>query len=369
MAERIGEYKILKRPKQYTVCEQDVIGETVGYKLGYRLVLSHFRGARLELDRNWEYTLEGSNPASLRMRSLDCGDTYKINHENWKDIKSADFCIRRNLVFLLIVQSQNINILCFYILTLDGELVSENRTEFGTKTSSLGINKAHFVIDAQSTAVNLLIETSAFRGVSEKTRVSATPGISLIPMEERVWYECKCFRSKPIKTSGMRSNSYDAAILREDELFYLQLESNVPRVLNLYNIKSQTNTEIALQTPRGPQHSESDLNLISSTYCIDHKRHKILVPYTRLQSFFSHHLLLRIFSMSGLMEREIVIWECERCPDLGLPTMYPVRSIATWSWPMEPISSTLTDDGRLLVTWFSGSNHSGDVFSTLTRLS
>ena len=346
------------------VQKQVAIGETVGYKLADRTVMSSFRGAKLELDRNCEYSFEGNNAATLRMRGLDCTDTFSIKHRDWREIKLVDLCIRRNLVILLIVQGQSSNTLSLYILTLNGELVTENRTEFGNKSASLGLNKAHFVMDAQSTALNLLIETNSFRRSSEMYRVNATPGISLISMEEREWNECK-----PIITYRQRPNTHVEAILRGDELFFVPLESNVPRLLYMYNIKSKTNNEIVLQTPRGPQLSEeNNPNLLSSACCIDHKHNKILVPYTKLQSFFSHQLLLRVFSMSGLMEREIIIWECEKCPELGLPAEYPVQSIATWSWPMEPISSTLTEDGRLWVTWFSGPNNSGEVFATLSRL-
>ena len=368
MAKRLGEYSILKRHRQIKVENEIVIGETVGYKLAGSVDRSNFIGAKLELDRNWEYSLEGSNPAYLYLRSLDGECKVRVEHNNWKEIKLADLCIRNNLVFILIVHANRLNTLSLYILTLDGELVTENRTEFGSKSASLRLSKAQFIIETKSKAVNLLIEFSSFRQDSLKYRVYAKPGLSLITTEERTWYECK-FKGKPTNSSESSYNATGEAVLREDQLFYLQKESKVPRIFYLYNFKSQTSSEVILQPPVGVQRSEeSDYNLISSTYCIDYKRNKILVLNTKLEKFFNHHLLLRIFRMSGLMEREILIWECEKCPALGLPEEYPVQSIATWSWPMEPISSTLTEEGGLWVIWFSGPNNSGNVFATLSQL-
>ena len=75
------------------------------------------------------------------------------------------------------------------------------------------------------------------------------------------------------------------------------------------NFKSQDSREIVLQFGNGFLYSEEkEANLLSSTFCIDAKHNKILVPYAKLRGFFKHHLILRVFNMNGNdLEKEELI--------------------------------------------------------------
>ena len=250
-----------------------------------------------------------------------------------------------------------------YILTLNGELVSQKKTQFGNRNKSLQIKTANFVLDSHS--VCLFLKTDSLTNANEQERVKLTPGSVLILMSERVWYSC----SLENKSIG-KTTPYWCPVLRDDDLFYLQQTSNRPRIVHVYNFKSQDSREIVLQFGNGFLYSEEkEANLLSSTFCIDAKHNKILVPYAKLRGFFKHHLILRVFNMNGMIEKEELIWVCENFHDtMGDSNLFPVNNFASWSWPVEPINIVLTDNDDVLITWFSGCVRSGCVFSTLTKL-
>ncbi|KAI6660551.1 hypothetical protein LOD99_14135 [Oopsacas minuta] len=362
MAKSVGKYKVLANPNQSDKDKQEVIGESDMYKMEDYIALSDFRGVKIESGRNWDYSFEKKR---LHVRGLDCGSNFSVTHKDWNDIKIVDIILNGNLVYLLIVQNQHPNTLSIYILTLNGEIVTKNITEFGTRNKAWKINNASFVTDSQS--VCLLIKTISLSASKELERVRVTTGSTLILMNERVWYEC-CLKDKRL---NIQPSKDDSPLIIDDDLFYLQQNGNRPRILQLYSLKNKSpvGREIVLQLVNEFKHSEEmEANLISSTYCIDYKHNKILVPYTRLRGFFNHELILRMFSMNGLIEREEIIWECEKCQDIGDSNIFPIHNFSTWSWPFEPINIVLTDNGGVLITWFSGSARSGSIFSTLTKL-
>ena len=366
MANRAGNYKVLKNPNQTDVTKQVVIGETAGYKMRDDLPLAEFRGAKLECGRNWEYSFEGRK---LVMRGLGNNDMVSVTHKDWRDIKIIDFILTSDFVYLLIVQT-NANILFMYILTLNGEFVTQTKTQFGDRHKSVKIKIANFVLDSHS--VCLFLKTDSLTNANEQERVKLKPGSMLILMSERVWYSC-CLENKQKGRSSINIYNltpYWSPVLRDDDLFYLQQTTNRPRIVQVYNFKSRESREIVLQFGNGFIYSEEkEANLLSSTYCVDEKQNKILVPYTKLRGFFKHHLILRVFNMNGMIEKELVIWVCENFREtMGDPNVVTVDNFATWSWPVEPIHIVLTDNRDVLITWFSGSVRSGCVFSTLTKL-
>ena len=366
MAKRAGNYEVLKNPNQTDKKKQVVIGETTGYRMREDIALVDFRGAKLECGRNWEYSFEGRK---LIMRGLGNSDLVSVTHKDWRDINIIDFILTSDFVYLLIVQSTNPNTLSMYILTLNGELVTQKKTQFGQRNKSLNIRTANFVLDSHS--VCLFLKTDSLTSANEQERVKLTPGSVLILIAERVWYSCSLENKQKggnfISISS--TTPYWSPVLRDDDLFFLQQTSNRPRIVQVYNFKSQDSREIILQFGNGFLYSEEkEANLLSSTYCIDEKRNKILVPYTQLRGFFKHHLILRVFNMNGMIEKEEVIWVCENLHDtMGDSNIFPVNNFATWSWPVEPINIVMTDNGDVLITWFSGSVRSGCVFSTLTK--
>ena len=340
------------------------MGETLGFDMQSQVPMSEFRGAKFDVHSHWGYSFEGNN---LCMKSLLTNDQLRIERSDWRDIKMLDFCISENLLYLVMVHKQRTSTLCLYVLTLTGVLVTLAETEFGTYRSAQSIDSVHLVQEPHS--VSLFVETYSRTSAAEMRRVELRPGRTLINMNELAWYECRCY--KDLCTRGKSGErSYGVPKMAVDEMYYQVQESNRPRLLQVYNFNTQLSREVVLRSAmRLGYTEEADAELISSAFCIDTRRDRILVPYARLRRFFDHHLILRIFSMNGLMERELFIWDCEANRYLGLPGI-PMLANApnTWSWPIEPIEIVVTEDGQVLVTWISGSLRSGSIWTTLTRL-